>query len=786
MADGGDAPLVILVPLAQIRRDPHQPRRTSEGEVFPVGDLLPQIREQGIVTPLDVGPLVSGEYPLRDGERRLLCAEQLCLKVVPVLVGPDLSPDDVLARQLATYARQPLPPLAEAGAIKRLAEMLHVRTDLAIVADRLGVSVRHIRQRLVLLTLVAAAQELLAASPPRITLGLALLLATLAEDGQRRAVQSIAALPPGPEPIGIRDGGGFVRAQRLSLAAVPWDLADAKLDKAAGACSACPKRTSAQAALFADPVEKGDECTDRACFERKSSAWRAKRDDDQAERNVGPEAAAKGREAKADAFQPPAKRHLPIANDLDEDDGHDLGHTEGLDDQLPKVSPKGKNGGERAAADTKARNAEIARTLTRVSERVSSAGLDTPTLLGLVIRVVSGDALLHVAGHRALDTPSPRAALLKYVACFVEDGDLDPLDGLMAELLAAHDADAPTEDGAYNLALRWLGPEKPAPAVTRGPVDIACSRKGCKVVAGKACKGTALGKHHPERVAAWGDAEAAKEKVVCATCGQTEDGYYPKGSKLLAPRPHHKGANKSWCKGTVAASPATSPLTPREEAVLEADAGPCPITWADVERIAKGLKFKPHSGANSPGNVWGVVKRIRASGKAEETRDALRVAHASSGACVDIAMVWLVEREGFSIRIGAAKHNDVLVHPAALSPEPPPPPACAICKCTVGACCTDDHPASEEGECDFDLATGICSVCARCTAAALKLCQAKRAPTTLEKALTTGGKDVESFDKPRAKAAIAWLEAKGQLGRAGDGKLLAAQAARDGEADGGA
>lgn len=65
------------------------------------------------------------------------------------------------------------------------------------------------------------------------------------------------------------------RSQRF-LSGAPWKLDDAEIDKPAGACSACPKRSSAEPLLFVDPKgkpEKGDRCLDAACWDRKMTTF---------------------------------------------------------------------------------------------------------------------------------------------------------------------------------------------------------------------------------------------------------------------------------------------------------------------------------------------------------------------------------------------------------------------------------------------------------------------------------------------------------------------------------
>lgn len=58
----------------------------------------------------------------------------------------------------------------------------------------------------------------------------------------------------------------------MALKAAPWDLDDALIVEGAGACSACPRRSSAQQTLF-DAGKGGDRCTDAPCWARKKTAY---------------------------------------------------------------------------------------------------------------------------------------------------------------------------------------------------------------------------------------------------------------------------------------------------------------------------------------------------------------------------------------------------------------------------------------------------------------------------------------------------------------------------------
>jgi len=64
------------------------------------------------------------------------------------------------------------------------------------------------------------------------------------------------------------------REYMLALDKATFDIKAVDLLPAAGACSACPKRTGAEPELFAD-VKSADVCTDPVCFHKKEDAHTA-------------------------------------------------------------------------------------------------------------------------------------------------------------------------------------------------------------------------------------------------------------------------------------------------------------------------------------------------------------------------------------------------------------------------------------------------------------------------------------------------------------------------------
>lgn len=228
--------------------------------------------------------------------------------------------------------------------------------------------------------------------------------------------------------------------------------------------------------------------------------------------------------------------------------------------------------------------------------------------------------------------------------------------------------------------------------------------------------------------------------------------------------------------------------------------GAIPIGWSDIVALAMPLKIKPHEGAQSPENVWGCVRELRARDHHRHVvREALHAELASVGTdTVDIAVAYLIKAGEMRIftKGNTRPENDVLCYADGDAPVKAParpsllaaaakhlPPAkdapaastvrsCRCCGCTDAAACVDGA-----GECEWT-ELDLCSVCARCEAKALEICHSPQTQTALLKALTSakgkakGGGAIETWDKPRAERAIADLETRGGLTGRG-GKLVA-------------
>lgn len=257
------------VPVLGLNPWPKNPRK-SMGDLE---SLTAAVREQGILQRLLVRDCLDGRGGLEIicGERRWRAAQAAGLETVPVDWTQDLDDDDnALAAAVAeNMHREDVHPLEEADGIAAMRQ----RRTVEEIAARLGRSASYVYRRLALAELCGAARDALVAD--RLSLAGAELLARVTDpDLQAQIVDRLMQRSDGA--IGVHDVRWASRDALLSLARATWALDDPKLVKLAGACTSCPKRTGAQAALFGE-VEDDDRCTDPGCFADKREAEAARR-----------------------------------------------------------------------------------------------------------------------------------------------------------------------------------------------------------------------------------------------------------------------------------------------------------------------------------------------------------------------------------------------------------------------------------------------------------------------------------------------------------------------------
>lgn len=175
------------LPISQVECNADQPRKHFDDESL--DELADSIREHGVLQPLTVRRLASGDYQIIAGERRWRAARLAGLSEVPAIV---IEADDRKVTELAlieNLQREDLDPIEEAEGYKKLMDSYHMTQE--DVAARVGKSRSAVANALRLLGLCAEVRTLL--EDGKLTGGHARALLPLSAAMQKKAAQEVVS-----------------------------------------------------------------------------------------------------------------------------------------------------------------------------------------------------------------------------------------------------------------------------------------------------------------------------------------------------------------------------------------------------------------------------------------------------------------------------------------------------------------------------------------------------------------------------------------------------------------
>lgn len=144
--------------ISEIEPNKNQPRKNFDKEALE--QLATSIRENGILQPLLVRPLSSGNYQIIAGERRWRASKIAGLSEVPVIIRDDLTEEQVMQIALIeNLQRENLNPIEEALGYKELIDNYKMTQEQ--LAKTLGKARSSIANSLGLLTLPKTVKDLL-------------------------------------------------------------------------------------------------------------------------------------------------------------------------------------------------------------------------------------------------------------------------------------------------------------------------------------------------------------------------------------------------------------------------------------------------------------------------------------------------------------------------------------------------------------------------------------------------------------------------------------------------
>lgn len=264
----GNIPLACVVPSKTNPR-----KRFDEASL---AELADSILRNGLAQPILVRPLPStagqiDRVEIVAGERRYRAAKIAGLDVIPAIVR-ELTDVQALELQIVeNVQREDVHEIEEAEGYHRLMEEHGYTSDM--LAEKVGKSRSYIYGRLKLCALVPLARE--AFFEGKLNSSLALLIARIpVPELQEHATKEITTWNAG-ESMSYRRAVEHIQERyMLDLDRARFDIKDAKLLKAAGACTTCDKRTGSHPLLF--PDVGADVCTDPNCFAAKGRAQNQK------------------------------------------------------------------------------------------------------------------------------------------------------------------------------------------------------------------------------------------------------------------------------------------------------------------------------------------------------------------------------------------------------------------------------------------------------------------------------------------------------------------------------
>ena len=144
--------------ISEIEPNKNQPRKSFNNETLK--QLSDSIREHGVLQPLIVRSIASGDYMIIAGERRWRAAKMAGLSEIPVLIRDDLSEEQAMQiAMIENLQRENLNPIEEALGYKELIDKFGMTQDK--LAQVLGKARSSVANSLGLLSLPNGVQELL-------------------------------------------------------------------------------------------------------------------------------------------------------------------------------------------------------------------------------------------------------------------------------------------------------------------------------------------------------------------------------------------------------------------------------------------------------------------------------------------------------------------------------------------------------------------------------------------------------------------------------------------------
>ena len=265
------------IPLDQIRESKSNPRRAFDEAKL--RELADNIRLHGVLQAILVRPApdgAEGTYELVAGARRFRASRLAGKDTIPATVRNLTDAECREIQLIENLQRADIHELDEGIGYRALMDLKPDFYTVETIAAQVAKSRSYVKGRMSLTDLIPAMQTAFYAG--KLTVAHALEIARLQPADQERALmecfpghRSTASILKDrkAEAMTVKQLRDWIEREiHLDLNNAPFDANDANLLPAAGACSACPKRTGNNPLLFPE-IRNKSLCTDPACYQAK-------------------------------------------------------------------------------------------------------------------------------------------------------------------------------------------------------------------------------------------------------------------------------------------------------------------------------------------------------------------------------------------------------------------------------------------------------------------------------------------------------------------------------------
>jgi ParB family chromosome partitioning protein len=269
------------IPLEKIRESASNPRRAfDEGQLR---ELAANIKSHGVLQAILVRPSPDGAdgiYELVAGARRFRASKLAGKNSIPATVRNLTDAEAHEIRLIENLQRENIHELDEGIGYRSLMDLRPDFYTVETIAAQVAKSPAYVRGRISLAELIPTART--AFYDGKLTVAHALEIARLQPRDQDKALMECF---PGhrstgsilkdrrAEALTVRQLRDWIEREiHLDLKNAPFDTQDANLLPAAGACSACAKRTGNNPLLFPE-IRNKSLCTDPSCHQAKIQAF---------------------------------------------------------------------------------------------------------------------------------------------------------------------------------------------------------------------------------------------------------------------------------------------------------------------------------------------------------------------------------------------------------------------------------------------------------------------------------------------------------------------------------